>query len=203
MDIASLSLGGAALTGPLDSGRTCGGSAGQVCDPEATAVRWKPWRRGMTVMVVAAGNSGRMGSLSTSALNTIRAAWPTRRTANRGRGNDQLAQLGKCGDRQRAGHKFPWQFGTGPAPICNDYGTRWAILQTRAIRSVAPRRPPGRFSGLISAGRARHVYLPPKDPEPGNGRGGGSDYVQQSRRRYPAGDERSQWHGDPRHFYRL
>ena len=45
MDIASLSLGGPALTGPLDSGGTCGGNAGQVCDPEATAGR-KPWRRG-------------------------------------------------------------------------------------------------------------------------------------------------------------
>jgi hypothetical protein len=38
MDIASLSLGGPALSGPLDQGSLCGVAAGQFCDLEAAAV---------------------------------------------------------------------------------------------------------------------------------------------------------------------
>jgi len=69
MDIVSISLGGPALTGPQDSGRQCGLSPGQICDPEAEAVQ-EAVAQGM-VVVVAAGNEGETGSLSTPALNTI------------------------------------------------------------------------------------------------------------------------------------
>lgn len=68
MDIVSLSLGGPALAGPLDEGRTCGISSG-ACDVEATAVQ-EAVNEGM-VVVVAAGNSGETGLLSTAALNTM------------------------------------------------------------------------------------------------------------------------------------
>ena len=59
MDIASLSLGGVALGGPLDQGALCGIPAGQFCDLEAAAVE-NAIRAGMTV-VAAAGNEGDIG----------------------------------------------------------------------------------------------------------------------------------------------
>jgi uncharacterized protein (TIGR03437 family) len=59
MDIVVLSLGAPALSGPLDSGRTCGLSFAQSCDPEAFVVN-EAVLQGMLV-VVAAGNSGQTG----------------------------------------------------------------------------------------------------------------------------------------------
>lgn len=70
MDIASLSLGGVALGGPLDQGALCGNPAGQFCDLEAAAVE-NAIRAGMTV-VAAAGNDGDVGLSSVQpTLNTI------------------------------------------------------------------------------------------------------------------------------------
>lgn len=70
MDIASLSLGGPALTAPLDTGRVCGQlSSLDPCDPEASTVQTAV-ANGM-VVVVAAGNQGETGLLSTAALNTM------------------------------------------------------------------------------------------------------------------------------------
>ena len=60
MDIVSLSLGSTALSGPLDTGATCGESAGTPCDPEAFAVE-SAIQSGMLV-VAAAGNEGENGS---------------------------------------------------------------------------------------------------------------------------------------------
>jgi minor extracellular serine protease Vpr len=56
MDVASLSVGGSALTGALDTGAACGLPAGQPCDPVAYA--YENAAKAGLVVVVAAGNSG-------------------------------------------------------------------------------------------------------------------------------------------------
>ena len=56
MDVASLSLGGPAFTGPLDTGSICGNPSGVPCDPLAMAVE-NAVQAGM-VVVIAAGNDG-------------------------------------------------------------------------------------------------------------------------------------------------
>jgi uncharacterized protein (TIGR03437 family) len=69
MDIVSMSLGGPALVGPVDSGLICGNKRGQACDPEASVVQ-EAVAQGM-VIVVAAGNQGEAGLLTSAALNTV------------------------------------------------------------------------------------------------------------------------------------
>jgi uncharacterized protein (TIGR03437 family) len=59
MDMISLSLGGAAFSGPLDSGAVCGEPAGTACDPLASSLETAA-QAGM-IIVVAAGNSGETG----------------------------------------------------------------------------------------------------------------------------------------------
>jgi minor extracellular serine protease Vpr len=68
MDIASLSLGSPAFTGPLDTGAACGNSAGVPCDLLPPAVE-SAVRAGM-VVVMAAGNEGDTG-FSAPTLSTI------------------------------------------------------------------------------------------------------------------------------------
>ena len=68
MDIAELSLGSPAFSGPLDQGAACGESGTTPCDPEAAAVE-NAVHAGMLV-VVAAGNEGGDGQ-NTPTLNTI------------------------------------------------------------------------------------------------------------------------------------
>lgn len=68
MDIITLSLGSPALSGPLDSGSTCGLSAGVACDPLASALE-NAAQSGM-IVVVAAGNNGLDGANYPS-FNTI------------------------------------------------------------------------------------------------------------------------------------
>jgi len=68
MDIAVLSLGAPAFSGPLDQGATCGLTGSAPCDPEASAVE-NAVQAGMLV-VVAAGNEAENGNL-TPTLNTI------------------------------------------------------------------------------------------------------------------------------------
>ena len=70
MDIAELSLGSPAFSGPLDQGATCGLTGTTPCDPEAAAVE-NAVQAGMLV-VVAAGNEGSDGQNPNAAtLNTI------------------------------------------------------------------------------------------------------------------------------------
>ncbi len=73
MDIASLSLGGPAFIGPLDTGADCGEPAGTPCDPEAAALE-SAVKAGMMV-VAAAGNEAQDGVLYESnglpTFNTI------------------------------------------------------------------------------------------------------------------------------------
>src|SRR5580704_16871171 len=68
MDIATLSLGSPALTGPLDSGATCGNPGGLPCDPLAMAVE-NAVKAGMLV-VVAAGNNAIGQSINAPAFGT-------------------------------------------------------------------------------------------------------------------------------------
>ena len=69
MDIASLSLGSPALTGPLDTGATCGNAPGVPCDPLAMAVE-NAVKAGMLV-VIAAGNSAIGQSINAPAFGTV------------------------------------------------------------------------------------------------------------------------------------
>ncbi|HXA64022.1 MAG TPA: S8 family serine peptidase [Bryobacteraceae bacterium] len=68
MDIASLSLGSPAFTGPLDTGAACGNATGVPCDLLPPAVE-SAVQAGM-VVVMAAGNEGDTGFL-TPTLSTI------------------------------------------------------------------------------------------------------------------------------------
>src|SRR5258708_1704009 len=70
MDVASLSIGGTAFTGPLDTGAACGNKAGIPCDLVPPVVEMAV-KAGM-VVVIAAGNDGdgQFGN-SGPALNTI------------------------------------------------------------------------------------------------------------------------------------
>jgi minor extracellular serine protease Vpr len=70
MDVASLSIGGPAFTGPLDTGAACGNSAGVPCDLVPTVVETVV-KAGM-VVVIAAGNDGDgQASVSSPVFNTI------------------------------------------------------------------------------------------------------------------------------------
>lgn len=60
MDVAVLSLGAPAFSGPEDSGAICGYTAGKLCDPFAAAV--KNAVTGGMVVVAAAGNEGLSGT---------------------------------------------------------------------------------------------------------------------------------------------
>ena len=60
MNVVNLSSGSPAYEGPLDTGATCGLSAGQPCDPAAAAVE-NAMKNGQVIVVVAAGNSGATG----------------------------------------------------------------------------------------------------------------------------------------------
>jgi minor extracellular serine protease Vpr len=68
MNIAVLSSGSPAFSGPLDQGSACGQNGTTPCDPEAAAVE-NAVQSGMLV-VVAAGNSGQDGQ-NTPTLNTV------------------------------------------------------------------------------------------------------------------------------------
>jgi uncharacterized protein (TIGR03437 family) len=70
MDIAELSLGAPAFSGPLDQGAACGLTGTTPCDPEAAAVE-NAVQMGMLV-VAAAGNEGYDGqNPDVATLNTI------------------------------------------------------------------------------------------------------------------------------------
>ena len=61
MDIVSMSIGGPAFTGPLDSGSACGLSPGVPCDLGASAFEAAASMKGAPVIIVAAGNQGANG----------------------------------------------------------------------------------------------------------------------------------------------
>lgn len=70
MDVASMSIGGPAFTGPLDTGAACGNPAGVACDLVPQTIE-KAVPAGM-VVVVAAGNDGDgQASVNSPVFNTI------------------------------------------------------------------------------------------------------------------------------------
>ena len=68
MDLVSMSIGGPAFTGPLDTGAACGQAAGVPCDLSATA--FENAAKGGMVILVAAGNQGASG-LGSPTYNSI------------------------------------------------------------------------------------------------------------------------------------
>jgi minor extracellular serine protease Vpr len=68
MDIVSMSVGGPAFTGPLDTGAACGQPAGVACDLAASAFE-NAAKQGMLIFV-AAGNQGANG-LGAPSYNTV------------------------------------------------------------------------------------------------------------------------------------
>lgn len=69
MDLVSISFGGAALTGPTDTGAACGKAAGVPCDPLAFAFETAA-QKGMLI-IAAAGNEGFNGVLVTPTFGTV------------------------------------------------------------------------------------------------------------------------------------
>jgi minor extracellular serine protease Vpr len=61
MDVVSLSSGGPALFGPLDTGAVCGQAAGVPCDPVAMA--FENAAEAGTIITVSAGNDGAPGTI--------------------------------------------------------------------------------------------------------------------------------------------
>jgi minor extracellular serine protease Vpr len=155
MDIASLSLGGPALTGPLDTGRACGAGTGQVCDVEATVVQ-EAVTMGM-IVVVAAGNSGETGLLSTAALNTMASpadapnAIAVAATTNSHNWGDPVTVTGLG--------SYLGQFGTGPMPTAALTGPLGDIANVGdPLGCTAP--PAGSLRGLIAlVGRGTCTFL--------------------------------------------
>ncbi len=58
MDIVSMSIGGPAFSGPLDTGAVCGNAAGVPCDIAAWSFEKAATMKGAPLIVVAAGNQG-------------------------------------------------------------------------------------------------------------------------------------------------
>lgn len=156
MDIASLSLGGPALFGPLDAGRVCGApSPEDLCDPEASAVQTAV-TNGM-VVVVAAGNEGETGLLSTAALNTMSSpadapnAIAVAATTNSHTWGNAVTVNGLG--------SYLGQFGDGPMPKTLLMGPLGDIANVGdPLGCTAP--PAGSLSGLIAlVGRGTCTFL--------------------------------------------
>jgi minor extracellular serine protease Vpr len=145
MDIVSLSLGGPALSGPLDTGRVCGAPVGDVCDPEAYVVQ-EAVEQGM-VVVAAAGNEGETGLLTSAALNSIDspsdapAAISVAATTNSHTWGNALTVNGLG--------TFLGQFGDGPTPTTTIAGQLGDVANVGDPQAcTAP--PAGSLSGLIA-----------------------------------------------------
>jgi uncharacterized protein (TIGR03437 family) len=156
MDIASLSLGGPALVPPLDTGRVCGApSPEDQCDPEAQAVQTAV-ANGM-VVVVAAGNEGETGLLTTSALNTMDSpadapnAIAVAATTNSHNWGNAVTVNGLG--------SYLGQFGDGPMPTTTITGPLGDIGNVGdPLGCTAP--PAGSLSGLIAlVGRGTCTFL--------------------------------------------
>jgi len=151
MDIVSLSLGGPALAAPLDAGSVCG----DVCDTESQAVQ-NAVANGM-VVVVAAGNQGETGLLSTAALNTMDSpadapyAIAVAATTNSHTWGNEITVNGLG--------SFLGQFGDGPMPTTTVTGQLGDIANVGdPLGCTAP--PAGSLSGLIALiGRGTCTFI--------------------------------------------
>ena len=145
MDIVSMSFGGPALVGPVDRGLICGYKSGQACDPEASVVQ-EAVLQGM-VVVVAAGNQGQDGLLTSAALNTLASpadapnAIAVAATTNSHKWGNQITVNGLG--------SFLGQLGDGPAlatTLTGPLGDVAAVGDPQAC--TAP--PAGSLNGLIA-----------------------------------------------------
>ena len=119
MDVAVLSLGGPALSGPLDTGPACGGAnATDPCDPLAVAVE-NAVQSGLMI-AAAGGNEGDTGSDIVPTLNTVDSpgdapsAIAVAAMYNLHVWNNQLTVPGSNVPSDLQG--IPALFGTGPVP---------------------------------------------------------------------------------------
>ncbi len=153
MDIASLSLGGPALSGPLDTGSICGNPSGVPCDPLVIAVE-NAVQAGM-VVVIAAGNDGDGASSSAApTLNSIGSPGdaPSAITVGSTTNSHFIAD----GAVQVLGSGVPsnlqqivGQLGDGPAPSGQTGpGIDVATVGTDSL-ACAP-LPPGSLNGVIA-----------------------------------------------------
>ncbi|MDQ1472836.1 MAG: minor extracellular serine protease Vpr [Bryobacterales bacterium] len=69
MDMVSMSIGGVAFTGPLDTGAACGQGAGVPCD--LTAAAFEDAAKAGTLIIVAAGNEGSNGLGGAPTYNSV------------------------------------------------------------------------------------------------------------------------------------
>ena len=70
MDVVSMSIGGLAITGPLDTGAACGNPAGVPCDLTPPVIE-RVVKAGMVVVVSAGNDADGAASLNPVALGTI------------------------------------------------------------------------------------------------------------------------------------
>ena len=139
MDVAVLSLGAPALSGPTDSGAACGLATGNACDIFAAAVE-NAVRAGM-IVVAAAGNEGATGSTAQPTLASMSTPGDTPGVISVGASTNghnfsnalNVAGLGAClsqlGDglvqvrRSLAGSLTPAR-----------WATRWRVVRSLRIR---------------------------------------------------------------------
>jgi minor extracellular serine protease Vpr len=119
MDVASLSLGGPAITGPLDTGTLCGNPTGVACDPLAMAAE-NAVLAGM-VVVVAAGNDGAgTSSVNAPTLNSIESPGDAPLAITVGSTTNShyiVAEVSVLGSAAPADlQQIQGQLGNGPAP---------------------------------------------------------------------------------------
>ena len=129
MNVAVLSLGGPALSGPLDQGAACGLTGTTPCDPEAVAIE-NATKAGLLV-VAAGGNEGDIGT-HLPAMNTVGS--PGHAPSAIAVGATTNSHIWVSGVRVSGSgvpasiQKIEGQFGDGPQPF-------WPI--TAPLRDVA------------------------------------------------------------------
>jgi minor extracellular serine protease Vpr len=118
MDIVTLSLGSAAVYGPLDTGAICGANASEPCDVRALAVE-NAVKAGM-LAVVSAGNDGDTG-LKYPALNSVNTPGTAPSALTVGaitNAHVWFSRVGLEADNAPAElRKIPARFGDGPRPV--------------------------------------------------------------------------------------
>ncbi len=119
MDVAVLSLGSPAFTGPLDTGSACGNSSGVPCDPEAQAVE-NAVQAGMLV-VCSAGNDQQSGvQLFNPTLGTIESPGTAPSAISVGASTNSHIFLNRVvvpgSGVPTEIQSIPASFGTGPLP---------------------------------------------------------------------------------------
>lgn len=144
MDIAVISSGGSALSGPLDQGQICGASGTDPCDFEASVVE-KAIRAGLTV-VISAGNEGNTGSLPPT-LNTISSPATTPSAISVGASTNSHAFIASV---RTNGQTVPAIFGDGPLPASRLTAPLRDVAGLDGTGNGCSALPSGSLSGAIA-----------------------------------------------------